>query len=212
MKYTVYTASTHIERCNANARVSEEAIFRAIFLAVGSIRINSKQFWTNILPTAYTSYIRFNRDLEKASKQHKNFCAMKNKRRAIEFAERHKYSIARACRILSEHDFYLWLVKTVPGLGAAKAAFVSQMVNGHLGCIDTANHKRFEAAGIEIKRTQSPIQYAKIFEATGETSAEMWHAWCVWIAERDGFNACKLSEAHALFIEQGTFHPEFVIS
>ena len=129
---------------------------------------------------------------------------MKFKAECIRFAERHKYSIHRAFRLLSEEKFYLWLVKNVPGLGFTKAAFVSQMANGYLGCLDTVNIQRF---GLN-PRIRTVKKYLEAYKTTGETSHEMWYNWCQSVAQRDGMQAEKLSEAHALFVENGTYPPK----
>ena len=167
-------AETHINRCNEAASKNPEALFRIIFLASSSIRIHSKQFWSLVAPISYKTYIKCNRDIHEASKRVRNFSALKNKYSCIEYAEQNKSEIFKNFKTLNPKDFYLWIKKNVPGLGPAKAAFVSQMCNGYLGCLDTVNLKRF---GIE-KGPTTPKKYIETFNLLGESSVDMWKNWC----------------------------------
>ena len=110
-------------------------------------------------------------------------------------------------------DFHDHLCKTVPGLGSVKAAFIVQMCYGKLGCIDSVNLKRL---GMTTTKA-APHLYRKQFKKIGETSQKMWHVWCKTVADRGNrindkltWNARGLSEAHALFIENGSFDPKIV--
>ncbi len=203
MKYTLSKAAEHIKRCNDAAKDNEDALFRCIFLASSSIRIHSKAFWSNIAPIAYRVYCENGRDIEVTSPKVKNFCALRNKSNCIKYAEENKTEIYHQFTTLSPEDFYRWMIKNVPGLGLAKAAFVSQLANGYLGCLDTVNLKRF---GLNTK-IRTINKYMEAFYATGETGCELWRNWCIAVSERDNFNVESLSVVHSLFIETGGYDP-----
>ncbi len=201
------TATRHINRCSRAAVSSPEHLFRVFFLAIGSIRIQSLFFWTQILPKAYATYVATGRNMSVTSTLNKNFAAMEFKRTAIEWVDANLTMVWAQYLLLTPVDFFRWLVANVPGLGVAKAGFVVQMATGELGCLDTVNLQR-----LQVERTQSPNVYLQRLATIGESSTDMWHKWVNLVAERDGMNPVRLSEAHALFIEQGSYDGSALLS
>ena len=203
MTYNTQHAEEHINACIAASKKSPSHLFRAIFLAVGSIRIRSRFFWCDILPFAYQTFNEHG--LEIASKRHKNFAAMTFKAKAIKYCFENREKIYHAYNDLSSEDFFAWLIENVPGLGFTKAAFVVQMTYGVLGCLDSVNIQRFG-----LGRIRTTKEYLEALELCGESCVELWCNWCKTVAKRDNLNTFGLSLAHYEFIENGTYNPELL--
>jgi hypothetical protein len=198
----VREADNHIKRANYACKISDEALFRAIFMAVGSMRMQSRRFWGIVLPPAYTEYMMTS-DLNAVNKLFPDFASLSLKRAAINYANENKTAIWFAYQQMNAKEFFHYLVENIPGMGPAKAAFVVQLSKGKLGCLDTVNVKRYGLP--EIPPT--PKKYLETLEQLGITSGRMWRDWCSHVAERDGLITSKLSEAHASFVETGRYNP-----
>lgn len=198
----VKQAANHIKRTNDACQLSSEALFRTIFMAAGSMRMQSKRFWGKVLPGAYTEYM-LTSDLNSVNKIFPDFASLSLKRTAITYANHNKTAIWFAYKRMNAKQFFRYLVANVPGLGPAKAAFVIQLSKGKLGCLDTVNVKRYGLPEIP----QTPKKYLETLEQLGVTSSRMWRDWCHYVAERDGLITHNLSEAHALFVETGRYNP-----
>ena len=211
MKYLIKTATEHINRCKFASRFDVDSFFRVCLLAVASVRIHSKTFWLsylNPIQELLDKGLTFDQIHERIP-----FMPMKFKRTALYYLQEHKYELWDAMLSMKYDEFHDHLCKTVPGLGPVKAGFIVQMCYGKLGCIDTVNLKRFG-----LKKTSAvPHIYREQLKLTGENSQRMWFAWCEAVADRGNevrdklcWSAYGLSEAHALFVEQGSFDPQIV--
>jgi hypothetical protein len=90
-------------------------------------------------------------------------------------------------------DGLLHIITAVPGLGLAKAGFVSQMIYGVSGCLDGHNLERFQipfTAYKDAKRktpsTKSALirDYNRVCANLGGTE-HLWNSWCQYVADRD---------------------------
>jgi hypothetical protein len=198
----VKEANSHIKRANDACQLSSEALFRCIFMAVGSMRMQSRRFWGKVLPKAYVEYM-LTSDLNAVNNIFPDFASLSLKRTAITYANHNKTAIWFAYKRMNSKQFFHYLVTNVPGLGPTKAAFVVQLSKGKLGCLDTVNVKRYGLP--EMPNT--PKKYLETLEQIGETPGRMWRDWCNFVAKRDGMISYKLSEAHALFVERGRYDP-----
>ena len=101
---------------------------------------------------------------------------------------------------LSAHDKCAAMIEYLadqPGLGLAKAGFVTQLCYGLGGCLDTHNLKRFgykETTFKEfksLKRTKTRraklAQYLKACESAGGCE-KLWDGWCEYVAKNQPEN------------------------
>lgn len=97
---------------------------------------------------------------------------------------------------------------SLPGLGLAKAGFLSQLAFGVGGCLDTHNLERY-GVGLwtfahfkKRKTARGKIKFArrycaKVRELGG--CEELWNSWCAYVADRtrnDYSSAAAVSLAH----------------
>lgn len=202
MKYLVKHAKDHIRRTVEASNFSEEAMFRVFMLAIGSMRIHSKRYWKDLAVPTY-KMLAATDDWNAVNSAFPGFISLANKRRALEYADKHRRSLYAKMQSLNANDWHDYLVKNVPGLGVVKAGFIVQMTKGKLGCVDSVNMKRL---GIEGKMTQSPVVYRRMLDEIGETSERMWHTWCQTVADREDWDPIWLSRAHVDFVEHGDFN------
>ena len=194
MEYTYRDAESHIARCVAASRSSEEAFFRAGFLALTSIQVPSKVYWTKILAPCYSAYaetrsITAARKINRASTQ---FCKFDFQRKGLKALRR---SVPEFMSMDAEtmHES----LTTIPGLAPVKSGFVTQMARGKYGCYDTVNRKLYG----DRKKTWKPSEYREFI--SNFDCISLWQKWCMHVAARDGFDPGLLSESHATFVEDG---------
>ena len=105
----------------------------------------------------------------------------------------------------------LYLLTHITGVGPAKAGFISQMIYGVSGCLDTHNLTRFGLGlrpfrygernldGIKPGRRLDAIaSYNGVVRKLGGPAA-LWDSWCRYVSDRDPVNypsPDRVSELH----------------
>jgi hypothetical protein len=128
---------------------------------------------------------------------------------AAELYERCEYAY-ETCDDETAADIIINIIAEVPCLGCAKAGFVTQMIYGLSGCIDTHNLTRF---GLDERtfKVNKPLKrfravtrdYNAFCRKVGGTAA-LWDGWCDYLAERDPVNyptGERVSELHLIPLE-----------
>lgn len=70
--------------------------------------------------------------------------------------------------------------RSIPGIGTAKAGFLTQMICGTGGCLDSHNLERFK-----LKPTQSTRKYLENLKLIGRTTEQLWDDWCQELPMKD---------------------------
>ena len=140
------------------------------------------------------------------------------KHAGLAYLGRHAPELWEACEYAYEtadddtaSNLILSTLSRVPMLGPAKAGFVTQMVYGLSGCVDTHNLARFDLPlrHFEVnKRNPNRVRaivrdYNAFCRKVGGTAA-LWDGWCQYLAERDPVNypsAERVSKLHLVPLE-----------
>ena len=128
----------------------------------------------------------------------------KQKKDTLLYAETHKVSLYDGvCRVLDKHDSpsldaahkSVLHFMQLPGIGAVKAGFISQMCGINVACIDRHNVAilNIDENVVKIPKTLQPDllnrkvrDYAKLCRRKG--AEYWWDTWCAYVADRGGMN------------------------
>ncbi len=85
----------------------------------------------------------------------------------------------------------------IPSIGPAKAGFITQMVYGLSGCIDSHNLNRFELpertfrlnkTGVSASKRRAILQSYNAFCRKVGGARRLWDDWCCYVSGRDPVN------------------------
>ena len=196
--YTYDDARRHIDRCNAAAHDSPEALFRAAFMTVGSIRLLSNVFWRR-LDHEWAAFERGGTDA--LSPQFR----FSYKKRCLDDLWDQREALHSLVKF-GDHALLHDTLCAMHGLRAIKAGLVTKMATGRLVCFESVH---CNLRGMDIRefsarwnRKNGPAQYRTY--VAGFDPVAFWRDWCLVTAARDNMDARAISEAHANFVECGS--------
>lgn len=204
-KLTLKQAREDIAACRKACENSKEALQRAIYLAIASMRVQSKIFWPN-LPQAYAVFEQHGPIMKSGTINQFHFG---HKTKSLNWMRENIDLIYENVMTGSADDGHEWLVKNHPGLKPVKAGFIIQLSHGKLGCIDTVNQKRLNIDPVEfykiLNRKDGASYYRQMLKGNLDLSCvKLWRDWCNTVAEVQGFNPVQLSKMHVDHITAST--------
>lgn len=89
----------------------------------------------------------------------------------------------------------------IPGIGLAKAGFLTQLLYGRAGCLDTHNLVRFGLKEFKLNKGVKPETRArwisKYLDATAMQGGpeQLWDSWCDYVGRTQGYGSAEETSA-----------------